>query len=158
MNRFKFGVTMVLMVAALASFGCSRAAKGPEGHVAMRVGIVNMVPILSELPEYKQMSEEYEKERLELFKDLKPGMDLKNYAEQKKDAINKSAQKWADSKRKFLDKVSEKVRLASEAVSKEKKIDIVLVNAPWYPVKQTLAVDITSDVIFNLRETGKSLH
>lgn len=158
MRGLKTGVAVVLVVAALAAIGCASRATERDGRGSMRVAIVNMEPILKELPEYRQMSDEYEKERLELYKDLKPGMDVKKWLEEHKDEINKSAQKWADSKGKFLDKVAEKVRVASQAVSKDKKIDIVLVNAPWFPVKQTLAVDITADVIYNLRETGKSVH
>ena len=158
MRGYKCGFAVVLAVAVLAVAGCANRAGERENHGAMRVGIVHMVPVLKELPEYKQGSEDYEKERLELFKDLKPGGDWKKYAESHKEAIEKSAQKWDDSRRKILDRIAEKVRTAAEAVSKDKKIDIVLVDAPWRPVVQTLAVDITTEVIYNLRETGKSVH
>jgi Skp family chaperone for outer membrane proteins len=149
---------MLLVVAlGLASAGCVSQAQ--QLHPTLRVGIVNLDRVLPELPEYRQYSDQYVQERARLFKDA--GTDPKQvekYLKDKQAEVQQSIQKWDETRRKFLDQVSEQVRVAANQVARDKQIDIVLVNAPWFPVSQRMAVDITTDVIYALRDNGKSVH
>jgi len=157
----KMAVRLIAVLAVcLVLGGCVSQAQQQEGKPAIRVGIVNLDRVLPELPEYRDYSEKYVKERLQLYKDLKPNeTDLKGYfTDKKRQEIEGSVKKWDELKRKFLERTREKVRAAADQVAREKKIDIVIVNAPWYPVSQRMAVDITTDIILALRESGKAVH
>lgn len=151
---------LLLLTLGLAGVGCVSQAQ--QLKPTLRVGIVNLDRVLPELPEYRQYSDQYLQERERLFKDL--GNDPKAVEQYLKDStkkqeIEQSIQKWDDTRRKFLDKVSDQVRVAANQVARDKQIDIVLVNAPWFPVNQRLAVDITTDVIYVLRDAaGKTAH
>lgn len=150
-------VSVLLVLSGLVAVGCVSQAQ--QARVPLRVGIVNLDRILPELPEYRQYSDAYEAERTRLYQGLQTDQNGNaKVDEQKKQEIEQANQKWDDTKRKFLEKVSDQIRLASNQVARDKQIDIVLVNAPWLPVNQRLAVDITTDVIYVLRDRGKSVH
>ncbi len=151
------GLGMALLATMLLG-GCVSHAR-QENRLPMVVGIVNLDRVLPELPEYREYSEEYLRERSTLFKGLKPGQDMKAFlTKPKQQEIEQSYQKWDEKKRKFLDQTMDKVRVAAQQVSREKRIDIVIVNAPWYPVSERMAVDITTDIIIALKEAGKTVH
>lgn len=150
-------VVALLSVALLA--GCVSQAK-QENRLPMVVGIVNVDLILPQLPEYREYSDKYQKERQELFKGMKPDPKSLNsfMTPDKKKEIEKSVQKWDELKRKFLDQTMDKIRTAANKVARDKHIDIVLVNSPWFPVGERMAVDITTDVIIALKESGQAAH
>ncbi len=148
---------MLVLLAAVCILGpgCSRQAQQPR---LLRVGIVNLDRILPKLPEYQRYSEQFVSERQHLFRDMGGNpLAIKKYLmnEKNKEALAQSVQKWDDTQRRFVDQVTDEVRTAASAVARDKKIDIVLLNAPWYPVSEQMAVDITTDVILQLHETGK---
>lgn len=152
---------VVLMVVGFACAGC--VSRAQQLKPTLRVGIVNLDRILPELAEYRQYSDQYLQDRERLFKDVgdqnNPQTMQKLFAdEKKKQEVEQSIQKWDDTRRKFLDRVSDEVRTASNQVAHDKGIDIVLVSAPWFQVSESMAVDITTDVIFALRDTGKTIH
>jgi len=164
MNNGKIKAVLVAAVLAVSGWlftGCGAQAQ-QEHKSAMVVGIVHVDRVLPELPEYRQYSEAYQTEREALFKGLKQPNDpraLQSFLDSdKKQEIQKSVQKWDEKKRKFLDETMDKIRAASETVSKEKNIDIVIMNAPWYPVSERMALDITTDIIITLKESGKTVH
>jgi len=151
-------VAGLILVCGLA--GCVSQAK-QENRMPMVVGIVHMDRVLPEIPAYRDLSEKYETERLKLFEGLKAPQDPKALQEfmqdaKKKQEIEKSVQKWDEARRQFVDKTMDEVRAAAEKVARDKDVDIVLVDAPWYPVRERLAVDVTTDVIITLKESGKA--
>ena len=153
---------MLLLGGMLMIAGClSHASQQADSRPAIRVGIVNLDRILPELPEYKQYSEAYQKERKELFRDVKipkrPNQ-IPNISTQKRQEIEASVQKWDEKKRQFLENTLQGVKAASDQVVREKGIHIVLMSSPWLPVSQRMALDITTDVILTLREQGKTVH
>lgn len=150
---------VALTALSIAVGGCVSGAQ--QLKPTLRVGIVNLDRILPELPKYRHFSDQYLQERESLLKDMgKDPAQMQKFLgdERKKLEIEQSIQKWDNTRRRFLGEVSDVVRTAAERVAQEKRLDIVLVNAPWFPVSQRMAVDITTDVIYALRETGKTVH
>jgi Skp family chaperone for outer membrane proteins len=153
-----------LLGLGLMTAGCvthAAAQQKDDYKPAIHVAIVDLGRILPELPEYKEASDEYAHERLELLKDVKmpskPGQ-FPDVPKAEQDKVNAAVRRWDDKKIKLMADVGAKVRAASERICKDKGIDIVLVNAPWLPVSQRMAVDITTDVILALRDQGKTVH
>lgn len=148
---------MLFAVLTAASVGCT--SRGQEASPALRVGIVYLDRILPQLKEYQEFSDQYVQDRMRLLKDF--GTDPKRVEQMLKDdtrrqEVEQSIQKWDQTRRKFLDRLSDEVRTASVTVAKDKQIDVVLQSAPWLPVNERMAVDITTDVMFALNEARKA--
>lgn len=150
------GIHIVVLLAAVVGavvVGCTSQAQ--QLKPTLRFGIVHLERILPELEEYKQFSEQYVEDIKRLRQEV--GTDPKKVQEFMKDeqhrqALEQSVQKWDVTRRKFLDKLSEDVRAASVVVAKQKEIDVVLVSAPWLPVEERMAYDITIEVLQQLKE------
>jgi len=148
------------MIFGLGAAGCVSRAQQLK-PTTLRIGIVDMDRVIMELPKYHELSDRYLQERAQMFREIGNDPDaMKKFLadEKKKEEIEHSVQKWDDERRKFLDQANDDLREAASQVARDKGIDIVLVNAPWHPVYQRMAVDITTDVIFVLRESGKTVH
>jgi Skp family chaperone for outer membrane proteins len=163
MVRYKgtLGIGLLLAISLLAG-GCVSRAQQRDGRLPMLVAIVNVERILPELPEYREYSEKYMQDREKLFDGLPSVSDeqkLKAFlSDSKRQEIEKSVQKWDELKRKFTEQMMERIRASANAVAREKGIDVVLVSAPWHKVGQRMAVDITTDVILALKESGQTVH
>lgn len=150
------GIRYIVLLAAVigaVAVGCTSQAQ--QQNRTPRFGIVYLERILPELDEYKQFSDQYVEDMKRLRQEI--GTDPKQAQEFMKDeqhrqAVEQSMQKWDATRSKFLDKLSEDVRVASAAVAKQKDIDVVLVSAPWWPVRETLAYDMTLEVLQRLKE------
>ena len=124
----------------------------------LRIGIVNVGRVLSETPEYQQYSQEYIDDRKKLFNPgaAKNPSQFKNVLLQRKTEIQAAEQKWDKIKAQFTQRITDKIRQSSEQVEKDKKLDFVLMDAPWYPespLRQFGAVDVTTDVLLAMKNT-----
>lgn len=156
MNIKGIRIVVLLVAAALGAClnGCTSQAQQLRSG-GPRFGIVSLDRILPQLDEYRQFSNEYVQDvqriRQEIGNDPKKAQEFMK-DEQRKLVLEQTTQKWDETRRKFLSRLTEDVRAASSAVAKEKGIDIVLVNAPWNRVREHLAVDITVEVLLVLQE------
>lgn len=149
---FSYVVLLIALVGAITA-GCTSHAQ--QLKPSMHFGIIHLERILPELDDYKQFSDQYLEDikrlRQEIGSDPKKAQEFMR-DEQHRQALEQSVQKWDVTRRKFLDKLSDEVRAASTVVAKQKDIDVVLVSAPWLPVDERLAYDITIEVLLQLKE------
>lgn len=152
-------IVVLLGVALTGAFTSGCASRAHADKAGLRFGVVNLERILPEIDDYKKFSEQYVQERQRLIGEL--GTDPKKVEaflkdDQRKQELEQSIQKWDQTRRKFVDKLTEEIRTASTAVAKEKNLDIVLIDTPWLHLYQRLGYDITIEVQAELKDGKKA--
>ncbi|HEY3998324.1 MAG TPA: OmpH family outer membrane protein [Candidatus Xenobia bacterium] len=127
-----------------------------DSPTALSIGIVDVNRIIQEQPEYQQYSQQYMDERKKLFDPgkAKTSAQFKNVLVQRRNEIQEAEEKWGKIKQQFIVDITTRIQKASDQVMKDKKLDFVLMDAPWYPgapLHQSGAVDITTDVLLALK-------
>lgn len=149
---------LALALLGIGLAGCNNASSSSPQTFA--VGVVDVERILPKLTEYNQAGDKYLNERKELFKGLSPKatkaeMD-RFLTPEKRREIQQSEQKWEEYKAKLKDDTVEKVRASAAVVAKDKHLGLVLVTTPWKPLSQRMGVDVTTDVLIDMQNSGKA--
>ncbi len=145
---------MALGLSMMALVGC-----GPTGKLT--TGTVNTVALVQSDPDYQKMASDYAKARVELQKKINATIrEAGGPSNLSQTDLNKFRQMNAELDKKWFSKTQEflKARFAhiseaAEAVSKDKRIDLVLVDTPGYPTVEYGAVNITQDLELKLQQT-----
>ncbi|MHB2018488.1 MAG: OmpH family outer membrane protein [Candidatus Xenobia bacterium] len=147
---------LVLVMVVFGSVLSVRAAAGADKPPVMRVGLVNVLRVLGEMPEYRKKSEEYLQDRKKLFDvaGAKSNKDVQKILKSREPEIQAAQEKWEKVKLDFINDAEAKIRAASDKVMKDKGLSFVIMDSPWYsggPLHQYGAEDITTDVLFAMQ-------
>jgi Skp family chaperone for outer membrane proteins len=143
--------------------GCTSSSSTASSSAASTfvVGVVDVERILPKIAEYNQAGDRYLRERSQLFKGLSPKATRAEadrfFTADKKREIQQAEQKWDEYKLKLQEETLDKVRQSATTVAKDKHLGLVLVSAPWRPLNQRMAVDITTDVLVDMQNSGHAV-
>ena len=154
-------------LACLVLAGCEKggAPAAPGASAAKLVtGRVDTAVVLQADPEYQKNAEAYLKEQVTLrdkyFEQFKSARESGDENKKKQigaayqDAEQKLNDKWNQKTNDFLKSRHDKLRAAAEAIAKDQKIDLVVVDSAKYPSVEYGATDITSEVLAKLQGGG----
>ncbi len=155
LNRgWKSWIVPVAMVAigagvALGTVGCEPRE--------LKTGTVDTAKLLQYDEEYQKLAKQYFDERIKLTNELRKavastGGEIRDQATYDKFTkaeadLNKE---WTKITHEFIERKMDKVEKACAIISKNKGIDLVLLDSPQNPVVESGAVDISSDVMVEL--------
>lgn len=119
----------------------------------VRIAFIDSDQLLGDFPEIKKFAEdktlESEKIRKTMMERLSGGGQL---TDAEKAQIKASTKKFMEKEDKLLKEFIDKVRIATQKVADEKKIDIVLDNKTTDPIIEYGGVNITEDVRLKIKE------
>lgn len=140
------------MAAGLVAAGLMLA--GCQQDAPLVTGSVDTTKILRFDSEYQDLAQQYFNERIKLAGELQKavgstGGEIRDQATYDRfvKLERELGDKWLKRTRDFTKTRLEKVQAAAEAVSKEKGLDLVVLDSDEFPTVEYGAVDITGDIL-----------
>ncbi|MFH0802832.1 MAG: hypothetical protein V2A78_10675 [bacterium] len=129
---------LAAIILCLASWGCSRPRQN------LLPGTVMTEKIAAEWPKFRESWHKYRAERYQIFMEFRQKKDFGRKIESR---ITESGERW----QKVNEVLKEEVKESVQAVAREKKLNLVIVNSGV----EYGGLDITEDVLKSLKSQGQ---
>ena len=145
-NRFLFSASL----AALLVCGC----QSQSGDAKLKVGVLDTARILSEMPKYRDMQGNLQREQAEFQQTLPQRGDQVSQERYKQiqASVEKRRSEWQKRVNQTLKDAIKDIRDLTAQVADEKKLDMVVVSTPFSrSVHYSSGQDVTIDVLLKMK-------